>query len=97
MFSVLLPYTYFPPYVISNLICNVSTRSVILWLKPPCWQWTDIDKLISEKKFWATIKVYVKVLHPAVMVVRYSDGIHGGNLGLMYNLLLQLDQLYFFV
>jgi hypothetical protein len=44
----------------------------------------DIDKLISDKKFWTTIKVRVKVMQPAVMVLCYSDGIHGGNLGLMY-------------
>ena len=30
----------------------------------------------------------------AVMVLRYSDGIRGGNLGLMHYLLLQLDDLY---
>jgi hypothetical protein len=34
------------------------------------------------------------VLLPAVKVLRYSDGIRGGNLGLMYNLLLQIDQIY---
>jgi hypothetical protein len=45
----------------------------------------------------------VKVMEPGVSglplqwrVSRYSDGFRG-NLGLMYNLLLQLDQLYFFV
>ena len=54
----------------------------------------DIDKLISDSAFWATIKVCVKVLLPAVMVLRYSDGMRGGNVGLMYNLLLQLDTLY---
>ena len=43
---------------------------------------------------WTTIKVCVKVLDTAVKVLRYSDGMLGGNLGLMYNLLLQLDQLY---
>ena len=42
---------------------------------------------------WSTIKVCVKVLEPAVKVLRYSDGMRGGY-GLMYNLLLQLDQLY---
>jgi hypothetical protein len=89
MFSVILPYTFLHPYVISN----VSTRSVILWLKPPCWQWEDIDKLSSDKKFWTTIKVYVKVLQPAGIVLCYSDGMHGGNLGLVYNLLMKLDQI----
>jgi hypothetical protein len=54
----------------------------------------DIDNLISDKKFWDTIKVCVKVLFPDVKDLRYSDGMRGGNLGLMYNLLLQLDQLY---
>jgi hypothetical protein len=54
----------------------------------------DIDKLISDKDFWATTKVCVKVLLSAVKVLRFSDGIRGGNLGLMYNLLLQLDELY---
>jgi hypothetical protein len=39
-------------------------------------------------------QVCVKVLLPAVKVLRFSDGIRGGNLGLMYNLLLQLDELY---
>ena len=57
-------------------------------------QWTDIEKLIADKKLWDTIKVCVKVLEPAVKVLRYSDGMRGGSLGLMYNLLLQLDQLY---
>ena len=54
----------------------------------------DIDKLISDKDFWATTKVCVKVLLSTVKVLRFSDGIRGGNLGLMYNLLLQLDDLY---
>ena len=40
------------------------------------------------------LKVCVKVLLPAVMVLRYSDDIRGGSLDLMYNLLLQLDALY---
>ncbi len=52
----------------------------------------DIDKLISDKEFWTTTKVCVKVLLPAVKVLRFSDGMRGGNLGLMYNLLLQLDE-----
>ena len=47
-----------------------------------------------DKKFWAIVKVCVKVLEPVVMVLCYSDGMRGGNLGLMYNLLLQVDQLY---
>ncbi len=34
------------------------------------------------------------MLEPAVKDLRYSDGIRGGTLGLMYNLLLQLDELY---
>ncbi len=48
----------------------------------------------EHKEFWATTKVCVKVLLPAVKVLRFSDGMRGGNLGLMYNLLLQLDELY---
>ena len=67
----------------SNIVTETSLLAV-----------SDIDKLISDKKFWATIKVCVKVLLPVVKVLRYSDGMWGGNLGLMYNLLLQLDQLY---
>ena len=54
----------------------------------------DVDKLISDKDFWATTKVCVKVVLSVVKVLRFSDGIRGGNLGLMYNLLLQLDDLY---
>ena len=48
----------------------------------------------SHENFWSTIKVCVKVLEPVVKVLRYSDGMRGGTLGLMYNLLLQLDELY---
>ena len=44
--------------------------------------------------FWSTMKVCVKVMEPAVKVLRYSDGMRGFTLGLMYNLLLQLDELY---
>ena len=40
----------------------------------------DIDKLISDKDFWTTTKVCVKVLLPSVKVLRFSDGIRGGNL-----------------
>ncbi len=40
------------------------------------------------------MKVCVKVLEPVVKVLCYSDGMRGGTLGLMYNLLLQLDDLY---
>ena len=46
------------------------------------------------RKFWSTIKVCVKGMEHVVVVFRYSDGIRGENLGLMYNLLLQPDQLY---
>jgi hypothetical protein len=41
-----------------------------------------------------TTNVCVKVLLPPVKVLCFSDGIRGGNLGLMYNLLLQLDEFY---
>ena len=51
-------------------------------------------KLIADKKFWAAIKVCDKVLEPAVMDLRYSDSMRGGNLGLMYNRFLQPDELY---
>ncbi len=50
--------------------------------------------VVRDKEFWATTKVCVKVLLTAVKVLRFSDGMRGGNLGLMYNLLLQLDELY---
>jgi hypothetical protein len=49
---------------------------------------------MSDKNFWSTIKVCVKVLGPVVKVLCYTDGIRGGTLGLMYNLLLELDELY---
>jgi hypothetical protein len=52
------------------------------------------DRAHSHKDFWATTKVCVKVLLSAVKVLRFSDGMRGGNLGLMHNLLLQLDELY---
>ena len=49
---------------------------------------------VCVKDFWSTIKVCVKVLEPAVKVIGYRDGMWGGTLGLMYNLLLQLVHLY---
>jgi hypothetical protein len=62
--------------------------------EPLLWQWEEIEKLIADKNFWSTIKVCVKVLESTVKVLRYSDGMRGGTLGLMYNFLLQLDELY---
>jgi hypothetical protein len=54
----------------------------------------DCDRF-SEVVFRRTsTKVCVKVLLPAVKVLCFSDGIRRGNLGLMYNLLMQLDELY---
>ncbi len=47
-----------------------------------------------DKNFWSTIKVCVKVLEPVVKVLCYGNGMWGGTLGLMYNLLLQLDEMY---
>jgi hypothetical protein len=36
----------------------------------------------------------LEVLNPAVIALRYTDGKKGGSLGLIYSLLLQLDELY---
>ena len=62
-----------------------------MWLNP--FYDSKIEKL-TDKNFWSTIKVCVKMLEPAVKVLRYSDSMRGVTLGLMYNLLLQLDELY---
>lgn len=45
----------------------------------------------STVKRWT---VCVKVLAPAVEALRYSDGKKGGAMGLVYDLLLQLNELY---
>jgi hypothetical protein len=57
-------------------------------------QWETLSVVIADKIFWDKVKVCVKVLLPAVKVLRYSDGMQGGTLGLLYSLLLQLDELY---
>ena len=51
-----------------------------------------VTHVCSVLKFVKHIRVCIKVLEATVMVFTYSDGIWGGNLGLMNNLLLQLDQ-----
>ena len=56
---------------------------------------SSIDIMGEEKTMDSiTDKLCVKVMEPTVMVLRYSDDLWGDNLGLMYNLLFQLDQIY---
>lgn len=57
-------------------------------------QWEEIAAIVGNAGFWDRIKVCIKVLTPAVMVLRYADGMRGGSLGLIYSLLLQLVELY---
>ena len=43
---------------------------------------------------WDTLKVATLVLKPALVALRYCDGMKGGTVALLYDLLLELDKYY---
>jgi hypothetical protein len=45
--------------------------------------------------FWDTLKVATQVLQPALVALRYCDGMKGDTLVLLYILLIELDTIYF--
>ena len=51
-----------------------------------CDRFSEVVRELRER--------HTQTKQAAVKVLRFSDGMRGGNLGLMYNLLLQLDELY---
>jgi hypothetical protein len=57
-------------------------------------QFKAAKKLIMDDDFWDRLGVAVRVLMPAFIALRYSDGMKGGSLALLYSLLSQLDVLY---
>jgi hypothetical protein len=47
-----------------------------------------------SEDFWDTLKLATLVLKPALVALRYCDGMKGGTVSLLYNLLLELDKYY---
>jgi hypothetical protein len=47
-----------------------------------------------SEDFWDTLKLAALVLKPALVALRYCDGMKGGTVSLLYNLLLELDKYY---
>ena len=50
-----------------------------------------VRRLIMCEDFWDTLKLATLVLTPALVALRYCDGMKGGTVALLYNLLLELD------
>jgi hypothetical protein len=57
-------------------------------------QFKAVRRLIMSEDFWDTLKLATVVLTPALVALRYCDGIKGGTVALLYNLLLKLDEYY---
>jgi hypothetical protein len=55
-------------------------------------QFKAVRHLIMFEDFWDTLKLATVVLNPALVTLRYCDGIKGGTAALLYNLLLKLDE-----
>jgi hypothetical protein len=53
-----------------------------------------VKRFIMSDDFWDTLKVATQVLQPALVALRYCDGMKGGTLALLYSLLLELDTTY---
>jgi hypothetical protein len=47
-----------------------------------------------SEDFWDTLKLATAVLKPALVALHYCDGMKGGTVTLLYNLLLKLDEYY---
>jgi hypothetical protein len=57
-------------------------------------QFKAVKRLIMSDDFWDTLEVVTQVLQPALVALRYCDGMKGGTLALLYSLLLELDTTY---
>jgi hypothetical protein len=57
-------------------------------------QFKAVRRLIMSEDFWDTLKLATVVLTPALVALRYYDGMKGGTVALLYNLLLKLDEYY---
>ena len=57
-------------------------------------QFKTVRRLIMSEDFWDTLKLATLVLTPALVALRYCDGMKGGTVALLYNLLLKLDEYY---
>ena len=57
-------------------------------------QFKAVKRFIMSDDFWDTLKVATQVLQPALVALRYCDGMKGGTLALLYSLLLELDTTY---
>jgi hypothetical protein len=53
-------------------------------------QFKTVRRLIMSEDFWDTLKLATAVLKPALVALRYCDGMKGGTVTLLYNLLLRL-------
>ena len=54
-------------------------------------QFKAVRRLIMSEDFWDTLKVATLVLKPALVALRYCDGMKGGTVALLYDHLLELD------
>ena len=57
-------------------------------------QFKAVRRLIMSEDFWDTFKVATLVLNPALVSLSYCDGMKGGTVTLLYDLLLELDKYY---
>jgi hypothetical protein len=57
-------------------------------------QFKTVRRLIMSEDFWDTLKLATLVLNPALVTLCYCDGMKGGTVSLLYNLLLELDKYY---
>ncbi len=57
-------------------------------------QFKVIRRLIMSEDFWDTLKVVTLVLKPELVSLCYCDGMKGGTVSLLYDLLLELDKYY---
>ena len=57
-------------------------------------QFKKIKDLVLSDKFWNDLDLAVRLLLPAYKALRYSDGMAGSSLAVLYNKLLDLDEIY---
>ena len=61
-----------------------------------CWclQMVKMRETVEDPEFWQNCKMTIKVMRPALRVLRHADGKASSNLALLYDLMLELDKLY---
>jgi hypothetical protein len=57
-------------------------------------QFSVVRQRVRDDAFWEKVDVCLRVLTPALVVLRYADGKKGSSMALVYSLMIDLNEFY---